>query len=454
MNNDIKKNENYEIRIRDIGESGEGIGRIDGFTVFVDKGVPGDLLKVKMIKLKKNYGIGKIVEILEPSEDRVEPPCKYANRCGGCQIQHIDYDAQLRLKKEKVVNVLERIGKLEDVVVKDTIGMDSPFRYRNKAQYPVGIYDGNAITGFYQRRSHRLVDIKDCLLQSDSDERILNIIRDHVDKYKISVYNEETGKGLLRHVLIRTSNATEEIMVVLVLKKKTLPAMDELVNKLIQENPHIASVIVNVNPKKTNVILGQECITIYGNETIMDKIDNLEFNISPLSFFQVNPIQTEVLYKQALDYADLQGDERVMDIYCGIGTISLFLAKKAKEVYGIEIVEPAIKDAIENAKNNNVDNAHFRVGKAEEVLPKLYEEGKEGDIIVVDPPRKGCEEIVLQTMAKMNPKKIVYVSCKPSTLARDLKILDELGYKTVEVQPVDMFPHTGHVECVVKVVRK
>ncbi|QEK13580.1 23S rRNA (uracil(1939)-C(5))-methyltransferase RlmD [Crassaminicella thermophila] len=449
----VKKDQIYSMKIEDIGHKGEGIGKIEGFTVFADGGIVGDLVKVKITVVKKNYAVGKIIKIEEPSPDRIDPICSIAYVCGGCQIQHMDYSGQLRIKEKKVKDNLERIGKLKNVTIHKVLGMTNPYRYRNKAQFPVGTADKSVI-GFYKRKTHDIVDIETCHIQHDVNDKIIKIIRDYINKHKISTYDEKTGKGLIRHILTKVGFTTGEIMVVIITNGKNLPNKGELIEALLDEIPQIKSIVQNINTKRTNRILGQECITLYGEDKIVDYIGDLKFNISPLSFFQVNPIQTKVLYEKALEFADLNGEETVYDIYCGIGTISLFLAQKAKYVHGIEIVDEAIQDAKENARINGIENVNFYTGAAEEVVPKLYEKGLKADVVVLDPPRKGCDEKVLDTIVNMNPERIVYVSCNPSTLARDLKYLDEKGYKAVEVQPVDMFPHTMHVESVVLIKRK
>jgi 23S rRNA (uracil1939-C5)-methyltransferase len=449
----INKNEIHEIIIEDLGHNGEGVGKINGFTVFVEGGIPGDTLKVKMEKIKKNYAIASIIEISNPSQDRVRPLCYVANICGGCQIQHMDYPAQLRIKTERVRANIQRIGKLENVVIHDAIGMEKPWHYRNKAQFPVGIFHGDTVLGFYKKGTHDIVDIQSCYIQHESNDRIIETVKEYMKRFHISVYNEKTGKGLIRHVLTKIGFNTGEIMVVIVTNGKDMPYKNELVQMLKDAVPGLKSIVQNINTKKGNAILGNKCIKLHGSERIVDTIGNLKFQISPLSFFQVNPVQTKVLYEKALEYADLTGEESVFDIYCGIGTISLFLAQKAKKVYGIEIVEAAIEDAKENAKINDIRNVEFFAGEAEKLVPRLYEQGIAADVVVVDPPRKGCDEKVLDTIVKIAPPRIVYVSCNPATLARDLKYLDERGYRTIEIQPVDMFPHTGHVECVVLMSR-
>ena len=448
----LEKNSIYTIEIEDLGHSGEGVGKIDGFTIFVHGAIPGDYVKIKLTTLKKNYGIGKIIEILRPSQDRVEPRCPLANICGGCQIMHMDYRAQLDIKRKRVEETLERIGKI-NTTVHPTIGMENPYEYRNKAQFPVGIVDGQAVLGFYKKGTHDIVRTDYCHIQAPVNIEIIKVIKEYIKKYDISVYNEKTRKGLLRHVVTRVGFKTGELMVVLITNGKELPYKNELIEMLRTYIKGLKTIVHNINDKNTNVIFGRESRTIYGEDKISDYIGDLKFKISDQSFFQVNPIQTEKLYEKTLEYALLTGEENVFDIYCGTGSISLFLAQQAKKVIGVEVVETAIENAKENAKINNIHNTEFYVGKAEEVIPKLYEKGLKADVVVVDPPRKGCEEIVLETIAKMEPKRIVYVSCNPASLARDLAYLEERGYKTLEVQPVDMFGHTGHVETVVLMSR-
>ncbi|WP_408606954.1 23S rRNA (uracil(1939)-C(5))-methyltransferase RlmD [Geosporobacter subterraneus] len=449
----LKKNEKHLITIEDIGHNGEGIGRIEGMTVFVEGGVPGDLLKIKIIEVKKNYAKGELIKVVKPSEHRIQPVCPIAEICGGCQIQQIDYSAQLELKTNRVRANIERIGKLENVIIHNTIGMETPARYRNKAQFPIGRSGQQAVIGFYKKGSHEIIDTESCYIQHEINDQLISLMKAYIEKHQVSTYDEKTGQGLLRHVLTKVGFSTGEIMVILVTNGKELPGKDALIEDLTANIPGLKSVVQNINTKKGNTILGQECITLYGSDQIVDTLGKLKFNISPLSFFQVNPMQTEILYGKALEYAGLTGAERVFDVYCGIGTISLFLAKKAKHVYGIEVVEAAIEDAKENARINGIENVTFYAGEAEEVVPKLYKEGIEADVVVVDPPRKGCDEKVLDTIVRMNPERVVYVSCNPATLARDLRYLEDWGYHTVEVQPVDMFPHTPHTECVCLIVR-
>ena len=447
MNMQVEKNKEYIVDIVDIGQGGVGIGKYEGFTVFVDGGLVQDKIKVKITKSKKNYAVGDIVEIIEKSPFRVERKCSESLRqCGGCQIQELDYQKQLDVKTNEVKQVISRIGKLDDVVIHDTLGMEHPFRYRNKAQFPIQKKDNMPVIGFYKKKSHDLISTDECIIQHEVNDKIIKIIKTYIRAYNVSIYDEKTHKGLLRHLVTKVGFTTGEVMIVLVANGKKLPYLKELASVLKENIPGFKTLVVNVNTQKTNVILGKENIVAYGDGMIRDYIGELVFEISPLSFFQVNPLQTEVLYNKALEYANLGENDTVFDIYCGIGTISLFLAQKAKKVYGIEIVEDAIKDAKRNAKINNMDNVEFYVGKAEEVVPKMYKEGKRANVVVVDPPRKGCDEKVLDTIVSMEPDRVVYVSCNPSTLARDLAYLNERGYKCHEIQPVDMFPHSVHVE--------
>lgn len=450
----LSKNKEYIVDIVDIGQGGVGIGKYEGFTVFVDGGLIQDKIKVKITKSKKNYAVGDMVEIIEKSPFRVARKCSESLRqCGGCQIQELDYQKQLDIKTNEVKQVISRIGKLDDVIVHDTLGMEHPFRYRNKAQFPIQKKDNMPVIGFYKKKSHDLISTDECIIQHEVNDKIIKIIKTYIRAYNVSIYDEKTHKGLLRHVVTKVGFTTGEVMIVLVANGKKLPYLKELASVLKENIPGFKTLVVNVNTQKTNVILGKENIVAYGDGMIRDYIGELVFEISPLSFFQVNPLQTEVLYNKALEYANLGENDTVFDIYCGIGTISLFLAQKAKKVYGIEIVEDAIKDAKRNAKINNMDNVEFYVGKAEEVVPKMYKEGKRANVVVVDPPRKGCDEKVLDTIISMQPDRVVYVSCNPSTLARDLAYLNERGYKCHEIQPVDMFPHSVHVECVVLMSR-
>ena len=446
---EYKKNDMLTVTIEDMGHEGEGIGKVDGYTVFVKDAVIGDTVQAKIMKAKKNYGYARLMEIITPSPDRVEPLCPYARQCGGCQIQALSYEKQLEYKENKIRNNLIRIGGFseDELPMEPMIGMENPFHYRNKAQFPVGVdKEGNIVTGFYAGRTHSIINNRRCYLGVEVNEKILDIVVDYMEKYHVSAYEESSGKGLIRHVLIRYGFHSKEIMVCLVINGNRLPASEHLIEEL-RKIPGMTSITMNVNRERTNVILGREVKLLWGQTYITDTIGNIKYQISPLSFYQVNPVQTEKLYGKALEFAGLSGGETVWDLYCGIGTISLFLAQKAKQVYGVEIVPAAIEDARRNAALNGIENAEFYVGKAEEVLPEKYEkEGIYADVIVVDPPRKGCEESVLETMVKMQPKRIVYVSCDSATLARDLKWLCGKGYEIQRIVGCDMFGETVHVE--------
>lgn len=445
----VEKNQTYTMSITDIGTNGEGIGRIDGYTVFVEGALPEEVIKVLIVKTKKHFGYGKLLEILEPSPHRVTPACPVAAKCGGCQLQHLSYEGQLAFKTKKVKDHLERIGGFSGISVGYAKGMEEPWRYRNKAQFPVGGKTGEPEIGFYAKRSHRIIDTPVCMLQNEVNDRIVKIIRAFLAEYEIPLYDETIHRGLVRHILTRMGRCTGEIMVCLVVNGRKLPHCDVLVERL-REIEGMTSIVLNVNTDQTNVILGTEVHVLWGKETIRDYIGDVQFEISPLSFYQVNPLQTQVLYQTALDFAELEGNETVLDLYCGIGTISLFFAQKAKHVFGVEIVPEAIADAKRNAALNGMNNADFAVGAAEDVIPRLYEEkGITADVVVVDPPRKGCDSVLLDTIAAISPKKVVYVSCDSATLARDLAYLCPKGYTIEKVQVVDMFPHTVHVETVV-----
>ena len=452
---EFKKNDLLTVVIEDMGHDGEGIGKAEGYTLFIKDAVIGDTVEAKIMKAKKNYGYARLMRVLNPSPYRVEPKCPCARACGGCQLQFLSYEKQLEFKKNKVKGNLERIGGFGQVEIEKVIGMEKPWRYRNKAQFPVGKNkDGEIITGFYAGRTHSIIPNRNCYLGAEVNEEILNQVIAYMTDNHVEPYEEAGGKGLVRHILIRNGFKTGEIMVCIIANGRTLPKVNNLTERL-QTIPGMTSISLNVNTKRNNVILGDEVITLWGQETISDYIGDIKFEISPLSFYQVNPVQTEKLYGTALEYAGLTGKETVWDLYCGIGTISLFLAQKAKQVYGVEIVPPAIEDAKRNARRNGIENAEFYVGKAEEVLPQKYEEeGIRADVIVVDPPRKGCEPEVLDTMLHMKPERIVYVSCDSATLARDLKILCEKEYQIEKVAVCDMFGNSVHVETVCKLVGK
>ena len=452
---EYRKNDIVTLKIEDCGIDGEGIGKADGFTVFVKDAVIGDTVRAKIMKAKKNYGYGRLEEIITPSPDRVEPKCQFARQCGGCQLQTLSYEKQLEFKTSKVRGHLERIGGFIDIPMEKILGMEQPFHYRNKAQFPVGkSKDGRIITGFYAGRTHSIIENRDCALGVTRNKEVLDRVIAHMEKFHIQPYDENTGKGLVRHVLIRYGFFTDEMMVCLIINGEKLPGEEALVKSL-RQIPETVSVMVNVNKKRNNVILGEKVRLLWGQPYITDKIGEISYQISPLSFFQVNPYQTGRLYGKALEYAQLSGNETVWDLYCGIGTISLFLAQKAKMVRGVEIIPAAIENAKENARLNGFDNTEFFVGKAEEVLPEQFARtGERADVIVVDPPRKGCDETLLSTIIKMQPDRVVYVSCDSATLARDLKYLCERGYELKKVCPVDMFPNTVSVETVVLLSHK
>ena len=440
----------HEVLIERMAHEGQGIGKINGLKIFVEGAMIGEKCRVKITKSKKHYAIAKIIEILKPSLDRITPKCMYANQCGGCHLQYMSYEAQLSFKTSKVKDSLKRIGHI-DTEVYETLGMVEPWHYRNKSQYPVGRRNNNVVLGFYENRSHDIVDLENCLIQHSLIDKVMLTVKDWLEQYHISIYNELSHEGLIRHVVIKVGYKTGVVMAILVANGKEIPFIDRLVKMLGSKIQGFKCLILNVNTKKTNVIMGEENIVLYGRTYIYDYIGDVKFRISPLSFFQVNSIQMEALYKKTLEYAGLTGSETVIDLYCGIGTISLFLAKKAKRVYGIEVVSQAIDDARINAEINGIDNVGFIEGAAEKVMPKIAERGIKPDVIVVDPPRRGCDEKTLEAIARVSPDRVVYVSCNPATLARDLRYLEDRGYKTEEVQPVDMFPQTHHVECVIEI---
>ena len=442
-----------QIKIHGLGSSGEGVGKVIGISelaVFVEGALPGEVVSAQIEIVKKNYAVARLVEVLKPSPERVEPFCPLYKNCGGCQLQHVNYPAQLKLKRQQVVDALERIGKISGAEIFDTLGMDSPLRYRNKMQFPVG---KNLIVGCYARGSHKIIDTDSCLIQNAANDKILVAVKKIAKKFNLQPYNEDTHKGFLRHVMGRVGSSGE-LMIVLVTATKNFPNEKNFVHALVKEIPEVTSIQQNIQTYHNNVILGRDTKILFGKPTIHDKIGGLNFNISARSFFQVNTAQAQVLYKTALDFAELHGRETVIDAYCGTGTISLFMAKKARKVIGVEVVSSAISDAIKNARENNIRNAEFIVGDVVKVLPRLFSEGVFAQVVIVDPPRAGCDKKVLETFAAMKPEKIIYVSCNPATLARDLKILDALGYRTKKIQPVDMFPFTSHVEAVAKIIRQ
>ena len=454
----VEKNKEYIFDIISQGYEGEGIAKIDNkYPIFIEGALKGEKVKVRIVKVNKNFAYGKLMEVLEASEERVNPPCDIYKRCGGCKLQHASYKAQLDFKWDRVKDCVSKIGKLDPSIVKYPLGMEEPWRYRNKVQLPIGLINGEVKIGFFAPRSHDIIDMESCLIQDEIGDKVVKLTREWIEKFNIRPYNvdgEYDEKGIVRHIMIRRGFTTNEVMVVLVTNGEKLPHKEEFVDLMVKNIPGIKSIIQNINSKKTNVILGLESKTLWGEDTISDYIGDFRFNISPLSFFQVNPIQTEVLYGKALEYANLTGNEEVFDAYCGTGTITLFLSQKAKKVYGVEIIPQAIDNAWINAKENKVENVEFFVGESEVVIPDLINKGVKADVVVVDPPRKGCDKKLLDAITNIDAKKIVYVSCDPSTLGRDLQVLEENGYKTLEVQPVDMFPNTSHVENVAKLIKK
>lgn len=473
-----EKNQLLTVEITDMTADGEGIGKIDGYPFFIKDAIIGDQARIRVTRAKKNYGYGRLEKVLMPSPFRIDAKCPFHRQCGGCQLQAMSYERQLQFKEAKVKNNLTRIGgfapEFLDKVMDPIVGMENPFHYRNKALYPIGTgKDGKPIAGFYAGRSHNIIANTDCSLGVSENKEILKIILSYMKENHVSAYDEVAGKGLVRHVLIRKGFQSGEIMVCLVLNAKPgrknsdfLPGQTGLVNSL-SKVKGMASISVSINREHTNVVMGKEIHTIWGKESIQDTIyirnveddfavagQGITFSISPLSFYQVNPVQTEKLYSLALSYAGISGKETVWDLYCGIGTISLFLASNARQVYGVEIVPQAIDDAKQNAVQNDIKNAQFFVGSAEEIFPEKYaEDGMRADVVVVDPPRKGCDRTCLETILKMAPERIVYVSCDSATLARDLRILCEDAYEIKRVRAVDMFPMTVHTETIVTLRR-
>ena len=448
----VQKNEYIDVLFEDLTHDGAGVAKVEGYPLFVPNGLPGEKAKIKVIKVNKGYGFGRLMEITEASPYRVEPECPIYKECGGCQLQHMSYEGQLKAKEKQVSDVLQRIGKLENVKVHPVLGMENPWRYRNKAQVPIGEHEGGLIGGFYQQRSHQIIDMKACIIQQEKNDEVVKGVKEICNINGVRAYDEQKHKGELRHIMARYGLKSGEVMVVLVTRTNELTGKKKIIEEIVKTIPGVKSIVQNINSKKTNVIFGDETKVLWGEEVIYDSIGDIKFAISARSFYQVNPEQTKVLYDKALEYADLTGEENVIDAYCGIGTISLFLAQKARKVYGVEIVPEAIEDAKKNAELNEISNVEFAVGEAETVIPEWYGNGVVADVLVVDPPRKGCDEKLLQTIINMKPKKVVYVSCNPATLARDLRILEDGGYQTVEVQPVDMFPQTMHVECVAQLI--
>lgn len=450
----LKKNDVLTGQVVDLTHEGHGVVKIDRYPIFIPNTLIDEKIEYKVIKVKKNFAIGKLIKVITESDARVEPPCIYYYKCGGCQLQHMSYQAQLNMKKEQVVNLFHRKAKFTNTVIKDTVGMEDPWRYRNKSQIPVGLSKNQQpIMGFYRQRSHDIIDMESCLIQDQQHQQVMNDLKQLISELNISVYNEKTKKGLLRHLVVRTGHYTNQLMIILVTNGKAFKQAESLVDALVRKYPNVTSIKQNINDAHSNVIMGPQSITLYGEEEIEDQLSEISFNISDQSFYQINSHQTEKLYQQALDYAQLTGDEIVLDTYCGIGTIALYMAENAQHVYGVEVVPSAINDANQNATKNQLENTTFVCGKAEEVILKWKAEGIRPDVVMVDPPRKGCDETFLETILELNPKRIVYISCNPSTQQRDAHILNH-QYDLKEITPVDMFPQTTHIETVALFERK
>lgn len=438
----MHKNEEYEIEITGMTDEGSGVGRVDGMAVFVPYTIIGETVRIVIVKVLKNYAHGKLLEVLKASPHRVKSECNVFYQCGGCQFWHMDYECELRMKQQKVEDCLKRIGGI-DMTVLPILGAEKQKRYRNKAQFPVS-EDG---IGMYASHSHRVVNTRDCLIQDERNVSVVQCVREWMAEYRILPYDERTHDGVVRHIYTRSGK--RGMVVCIVTRTKKMPFTEILVQKLLGLNCGVVGVIQNINGERTNIVLGRNSKTLYGQDWIEDDIGGVEFRISPQSFYQVNNVQTKVLYDTAAEFAQLSGGEAVWDLYCGIGTIGQYLAQGAKKIVGVEVVESAVENAKQNARKNGLSNTEYYCGTAEKLAPKLLEKGLKPDIILLDPPRKGCEESLLRTVAGTGVKRIVYISCKPSTLARDLKILESFGYQTQKIQPVDLFPRTAHVETVV-----
>lgn len=444
----LQKNEVREGKVIDLTHEGHGVVKLDRYPIFIPNALIDETIEYKVIKVKKNFAIGKLLDIKVQSNQRVEPPCVYYYKCGGCQLQHLSYQAQLAMKKEQVINLFHRKANFENTIIHDTIGMETPWRYRNKSQIPIGKNENNdAIMGFYRQRSHQIIDMDECLIQDTKHQDVMNHVKQWCNELNVSIYDERKKAGLMRHVVIRTGHYTGDLMVIFVTNGKKFKQSDIMTQKLIETFPNIKSVKHNINNTHSNVIMGDVSHTLYGVDQIEDTLSDITFKISDQSFYQINSTQTEKLYQRAIEYADLQGEETVLDTYCGIGTIGLYMAPKAKHVYGVEVVPEAIEDAKKNATINQFENTTFVCGKAEEVILKWKAQGIKPDVVMVDPPRKGCDESFLDTLLELNPRRIVYISCNPSTQQRDAQHL-ATQYELTQITPVDMFPHTTHVETV------
>lgn len=450
----VAKNDDIDVVFEDLTHDGAGVAKVNGYPIFVPNTLPGEKAKIRVVKANKGYGFGRLIELYEASAHRVEVPVEENYKYGGCQLQHISYEGQLEFKENQVKQVMKRIGKLENATIHPIIGMDNPLNYRNKAQVPVGKKGGNLIAGFYKPRTHEIVDTNESIVQDPAVNEAIKVVKEICSELGIDPYNEIHHRGVLRHIMARYAKSTGELMIVLITRSTSLLHKNKIIEEILKRLPNVKSIVHNINNQKTNVIMGDKTKVLWGNEVIYDYIGDVKFAISAASFYQVNPDQTKVLYDKALEYADLTGEETVVDAYCGIGTISLFLAQKAKSVLGVEMIPQAIEDARRNAELNEVENVKFSIGEAETFIPLWYEQGNSADVMVVDPPRKGCDEALLKTIIEMAPKKMVYISCNPATLARDLRILEDGGYQTEELQPVDMFPMTTHVEVVAKLTLK
>ena len=448
METPIKKNQEYIVDIIDNGFEGEGIAKIDNFTIFVPNSIKGEKVKVLIVKVLSSHAFGKVLEIIKKSEYRTESDCSTYKRCGGCNLRHIKYEQTLKMKQNAVQNLVNKTLKTK-IQVQETLGMENPYFYRNKAQYPVGIdKNGKAVMGVFANRTHEIIPIQKCFIQNEKSEKLAKFVFEWIVKNNISIYDEKTGRGIVRHIVTKIGIKTNEVMCVLVINGNSIPKEQELVKEILENFPEVKTIVKNINTKNTNVIMGRENANLYGNGYIEDILGEYKFKISPLSFYQVNPVQAEKLYNLGVEAAKIDKDDIVFDLYCGIGTISLFMAKYAKKVYGIEIVEDAVKDAKENALNNGVDNVQFLEGDVEDVLDDLInEKGVVPDVVMVDPPRKGLDNKSIDNILKIHPRKVVYISCNPATLTRDLAKFEEL-YELKSIKPVDMFPFTSHVECV------
>ena len=441
----INKNQEYVVEIIDNGIDGEGIAKIDGYTLFIDGAIKGEKVKALVVKANKTFGFGKILEIIEKSPDRTEPICPQYKRCGGCVLQHMSYEAQLRYKEEKVRKTLEKFLHQTEIKFEPIIGMGIPNNYRNKAQYPCQ----NGKIGFYSPRTHSLIENDYCYIQDENADKLAKIAFKLLMEEGNTCYDEKDGSGNIRHIMTRVGKNTGELMLVIITNKEEIKGKEKIISELTKLFSSLKSIVQNINSQNTNIIMGKKCITLFGNDHIVDELGEYKFKISPLSFYQVNPVQTEALYYKAIELADLKDTKNAFDLYCGIGTISTFLASKCKKVYGVEIVPEAIEDAKENAKLNGITNIDFRCGSAEEIIPKMYDEEKiKADVVFVDPPRKGCDQVLLDTIIKMKPENMVYISCNVATLGRDLKYLIDNGFELKVVQPVDQFPMTAHCETV------